>query len=271
MSRVGLHETAGRDIGKVLAAFPDYVAAIIEMLPRKTRNLGLGSTRGLRSLGAALHQAADPSTILRCLRFARDCSLAALRISQPAPGSETVTIDGQQLTLERRGPWATSADWETAFFATMLLRDHEELAWVSAYPLATLQAAPGVSAPDYVWMKIDALQRFALDEHGWNALLAETIDRASSSPEASPFTRDFTLPQLRVLQAIYSDDATFDAALRGALSRHVAHYTRGSNRNDPAGFFSLPLTALAARAHDVRTPVTIEADYLPGWLITGRW
>jgi hypothetical protein len=73
------------------------------------------------------------------------------------------------------------------------------------------------------------------------------------------------------LGLVYADSDRFDAALRAALAGHVKHYTRGSERNDPRGFFSLPLAALASWAHDCETEITVQSDYLPGWLVRGHF
>jgi hypothetical protein len=243
-----------------------------ELLASTPSNLGIGSTRALRALGAAVHQRADKPTTLRCLRFARDCALAILRIAQPKPGTEPITIDGQELTLDRLGPWSQGhcGHWKTAFFGSLLLRDEQASAWLAEYPIGILRASETTSQ-EYGYTMVEALQGFRLDRHGWNADADLASEQAQSDPENDAWNREIGIPILRLFQGIYSDDEGVNALLLDALKLHIRHYTRGSNRNDPRGFFSLPLAALAAWAHDCEREITVEADYLPRWLIAGRF
>jgi hypothetical protein len=243
-----------------------------ELLASTPSNLGIGSTRALRALGAAVHQRADKPTTLRCLRFARDCALAILRIAQPKPGTESITIDGQELTLDRLGPWSQShgGHWETAFFGSLLLRDEQASEWLAEYPMGILRASE-TTTQEYGYTMMEALQGFRLDRHGWNTQVAQAIEQLGADPESRDWNREIDLPLLRLFQGIYSDDRGFNALLADALKLHIRYYTRGANRSDPRGFFSLPLAALAAWAHDCERETTVETDYLPRWLIAGHF
>ncbi|MYQ56933.1 hypothetical protein GTY68_06730 [Streptomyces sp. SID4926] len=40
---------------------------------------------------------------------------------------------------------------------------------------------------------------------------------------------------------------------------------------DTAGFFSLPLLAMACLAHDAGFPIDVESPYIPRFLLSGEW
>ena len=131
--------------------------------------------------------------------------------------------------------------------------------------------ASETTTQEYGYTMMEALQGFRLDLHGWNTKVAQAIEQLGADPESRDWNREIDLPILRLFQGIYADAEGVNALLLDALKLHVRYYTRGSNRNDPRGFFSLPLAALAAWAHDCERGLTVEADYLPRWLIEGRF
>jgi hypothetical protein len=77
---------------------------------------------------------------------------------------------------------------------------------------------------------------------------------------------------LEVLRQLERQDETaFNAALAEALKGHKAHWSSTAElRKLLDGLVSLPLTAIAALAHDRGLKVTVESDYLPPSWVTGE-
>lgn len=59
------------------------------------------------------------------------------------------------------------------------------------------------------------------------------------------------------------DDSALDRAFRSAGDAFVHYWARPDRANDPRGFFSLPLSALARVARDLRRPIRAIPDVVP--------
>lgn len=77
---------------------------------------------------------------------------------------------------------------------------------------------------------------------------------------------------INLFQSLVQRDAeVFNQNLAEALRRHRDYWGAPENADDPSGFVSLPLLALASLAHDWEIPVEVESEYIPSTLVRGGW
>lgn len=102
--------------------------------------------------------------------------------------------------------------------------------------------------------------------HKWRSLMAQHI----------------TLPVLAIYHCIlHKDQAAFEEAVYQALLKWKEYYTmqyvdeQGEERDhsiEPQGYLALPIAAACAYAHDKGIKLeTVESDYIPKWMIEGRF
>ena len=267
-----LHHEPSRDPGRTVERAPRLFERLAGSFEGRPSNLGLGSSDGLKAAGAALQQRADANTVLRCLRFGRDCAVGVFELAQPPPGLASFSVDGVAIELARRGPTHQShaGYWCTAFFTAVLLRNEELTGWLATYPKSIL-AASETRSPAYAAPWVDALSGMRLDADGWQDRLLEAIELAEREQDAAEYANLIALPAMRLVWAVYREPERFNERLHDALIAHQHHRTTGDRSRDPMGFFALAPTAIASWAYDGSAEFTVESDYLPRWLVEGAF
>ncbi|ARU54230.1 hypothetical protein OLMES_0122 [Oleiphilus messinensis] len=157
----------------------------------------------------------------------------------------------------------------------MILRDHDKIKKLSAVP-ETVFKSDEIGSGDFD-CAVAALYKGIYDP---NANLAQLLVTATElfnprdfTPERFEFLSRIQWPQLAIIRTIYTHNAEneFNQHIEKALKLHKEYWINISTRREiraEEGVISLPLTALAVLAHDVKGyRVTVENDYIADWLI----
>ncbi|MEV6227118.1 immunity 49 family protein [Saccharopolyspora shandongensis] len=180
----------------------------------------------------------------------------------------------ERMALKATGPTTdhTPPVWLESLWACLISRDELSSDELCVYPVDTLRDNDS-SFPAFFYSWANAVAAFCLRDDDaltkLNTALADT-DPDTVGPDALELALRIYYPQMKVLHYLATQEAeAFNTALAQAVEHHKEFWTGDRQRaTDPDGFFSLPLTAMAAIAHDIGMAVTVDSEYLPNHVIT---
>lgn len=210
---------------------------------------------------------------------------------------------GELVTLHGFQPSGSCGDtWDTAYWLARIFRDTDGLNWICNVPIEVLGSQANTDEDYFPWA--EGLQELHLAGRDPRSLVQDAIDmveatmvnaRTVGSPDDD---RDFdwdndwddlciirqnrdriqriSLPAYRTLASLLDEDETgFNANLLNAVQLHQNYWDYdgedGNRSRNPTGYIALALTGIAALAHDRGMRVTVESDYLPGYLVQGAF
>jgi hypothetical protein len=176
--------------------------------------------------------------------------------------------DGQGRLNPPLRPLGVGTRWMQSCHAALCLNDAGELDRLAGVDVGLLRASPA-TVEEYGYLHIDALCGY----HRRDPDTADRLLRAlkAADPDAIDLRMvDYTLriavPQIETLYHLIRRDASdFNDALWKALEQHKKYYA--TSRVPAMGQLAVELLGLACAALDAGLPVTVESDYIPGWLM----
>ncbi|MEU3649146.1 immunity 49 family protein [Lentzea sp. NPDC034063] len=167
---------------------------------------------------------------------------------------------------------ATPVDWLTAAWLAIITRSEQRVAELCAVGKYTLLGS-GAKVEEYVGPWVDTMQRHLRGDQVPPALLESVIDL--TDPRRARFaSSDFMLlvayPPVNVLfRVLRGGPEDFTDALVQATEAHRDHWRQAGFADNPDGFVSLAVLAVAIRGRDNGFPVEVESGYLPENLLSG--
>lgn len=164
--------------------------------------------------------------------------------------------------------------WLETYFFNLITRDTKANTILCKIPLNLLDECCE-EAPQHFLFAAQAIQEMMARkpeaQRTLKAAMAGTVAPDRDDEETETGTHLWH-PAYQCLQAMLtrsSDDLT-EALSRGA-QRHKEYYISDEERQrDSNGYFSLPLTAIASLAHDLKIPFDVESDFIPTTFVSGE-
>ncbi|PTM58496.1 immunity 49 family protein [Desmospora activa] len=199
-----------------------------------------------------------------------------LRRCKVPSGEEFQFTVRERMTLKATGSTSDHevVVWLESLWACLISRNEPATDELCKFPVNSLRTIDGTYAP-FVYSWAEAVLSFCLRE---DAALSK-LNAALSATAPDKVDRDLLnialqiyYPQMKVLHHLATHNVDeFNKALAQAVDLHREFWTVDQYRaTDPDGYFSLPLTAMAAIAHDIGMAVTVESEYLPARFIIGE-
>lgn len=209
------------------------------------------------------------------------------------PGKEfPVDLDGKGSVMLKAddGDVFSGGQWLNALYLNLILRKKEDFDMLFNLDISKVKPlnekdhllighlnfkffhSLGInSKPDYsLFEKMEQL----VNKHFIGGLYIPDVDEF---PYSNFF---FSFNRALILKAIIEENQEeFNKNLVDGIMHHKAYWGRkhGLNKgdsplcDDPLGFISWPLTALAAMAFDKGLKIEVESDYTPKWMVEGKW
>ncbi|MEU6443009.1 immunity 49 family protein [Streptomyces sp. NPDC047046] len=165
--------------------------------------------------------------------------------------------------------------WLDAFFLAVVCRDGPRADALCEIPVALMREAP-FCFDEYLPNWVDALQSYCVGRSD----LAEKLTAAIqlSHPSVLRVVDGETMnkvlyPPINLFYLFLRDKREeFGPALIDALKLHKSYWSANEDSvKGIAGFFSLPLLAMACLARDAGFPIDVESPYIPHFLLSGEW
>ncbi|MGW2400037.1 immunity 49 family protein [Kitasatospora sp. NPDC001664] len=171
--------------------------------------------------------------------------------------------------------YTDAGSWLDAFWLALICREPRRLDVLATVPESVLRQS-GAVFDEYIYAWVGALQAFRRQEPEVMEKLLAAID--GTDPQAARVADRETLlkllypPIAAFYRLVQRDAEKFNEALVEGLELHREYWTAEEDRLDePFGFVSLPLLAIACLARDLGIEVEVESDYLPKHLLLGSW
>ncbi|WP_432175180.1 immunity 49 family protein [Streptomyces sp. Tue6028] len=204
---------------------------------------------------------------------------SALFASATAPPDSTVpcTIGHKVRTIPAVGVthFTDPGTWLEAFWLAIICRDQARMTQLCHVPIDTLRAS-GATYEEYIYVWVDVLQTYWLEQPGLGEKLVATFD--GTDPDRLRFVdREMMLkvlyPPINLFYRFISQDPVkFNEALVQALNLHKEYWTTDPERDETAdGAVALAPLALACLAYDAGRPIDVESEYLPLHLLKRSW
>ncbi|MBD0409658.1 immunity 49 family protein [Pseudoalteromonas distincta] len=169
--------------------------------------------------------------------------------------------------------------WLPALYSAIILRNKKAIDFLITIDNSVFaEASLGEQNRPFDYAFVDLLK--AVFTPGAN--LASAIEKAlvASNPDdyedfAYLYASRLKWPLVDIIMAIFSDEGehAYNKEMKKALLLHKEYFNTGkdSRRADRRGAISIPLTAMAVLAKDVKGyDLTIENGYIPQWVIDGK-
>ncbi|SFS94260.1 immunity 49 family protein [Saccharopolyspora flava] len=279
MSSTGRHATADAQTQLMADTFGT-------MIDEYRSNVGQLSTLAIditrESLSRTGHlllidPAAEQESTFRNVLIAAQAGAAYFKAADTDAETIDVTV-GTPISMAKFDPQAAGvkiADWLDSLWASVICRGQTLVSDLIHVPNETIRAG-GAGFDEYMYAWADTLRAFFYRDDD----VVEHINRSielthpdalrNATPEVA-LQRHY--PTMKLLFNIAGNRPDqFNSDLQEAVDLHHQFWTATPERaSDPAGFFALAPTALAALAHDRGFPVEVHSDYLPRNFIEPTW
>jgi hypothetical protein len=243
-------------------------------------------------LAACLVRLNQPENVRRSLLISNSSILSHLILHSKPEQTIQVDIDGKglvNLTLKNKRASLNSSEWLQAWYSSTIIRNEKSL--IDLYRMDpnlsyALNENDHIMIAFYKFLYIHSLG----EKHTPEQKLFEKMKELTENNLKGyymPDVEEFPYPnffinfnQALILKSIIDKDIeTFNKHLTEGLEYHKLFWSqkKGLNKGDaplcdnPKGFISWPLTALAALAHDNNIPVVVQSEYIPQILVEGKF
>ncbi|MGE9697719.1 MULTISPECIES: immunity 49 family protein [unclassified Streptomyces] len=165
--------------------------------------------------------------------------------------------------------------WLDAFYLAVVCRDGARANALCEVPVALMREAP-FHFDEYLPNWVGALQSYCVGRADLGEKLTAAIQL--SDPSAlrvvdGDMMNKVLYPPINLFYLFLRNKRDeFGPALVDALKLHKAYWSADEDTaKNTAGFFSLPLLAMACLARDAGFPIDVESPYLPRFLLSGEW
>ncbi|MCX4096109.1 immunity 49 family protein [Nocardia sp. alder85J] len=167
----------------------------------------------------------------------------------------------------KRNHAATQGKWQDAFWWSRIARDGGAADLLAHFAVDRLRdTGDGSRSSEFSYQWVTILQNAWLRGPGSQAGEVNSLSTVSEvgGREGQRVTDRLIRPPMEVFDALaVQNGEQFNRLLADALTQHRKFFGTARWRNDPIGFLSVPLLALACWAHDLGLPVDVESDYIP--------
>ncbi|MFE3191649.1 immunity 49 family protein [Nocardia sp. NPDC059240] len=256
-----------------------HLAALIESVEDIPESVGFAFGTALLTMQCNCWVDRDAKYFKTCESFATAMQLGAAMFAvsgSPSGELRESLIAGKVRSLPTIGAnsFANVENWITAFYLAIVCRDQarmNELCRISSGSLRTSGAADEFL---YLWM--DTLQKFWLQEDGLYAKLQQTIEASYAEVveiASEGLLQTILYPPIHILHClVFEGETQFNIALKDALELHKIYWTSDIDRlSDVAGSIALAPLAMACIAYDMNIPVNVESSYIPELVLNGNW
>lgn len=209
-----------------------------------------------------------------------------------APGKEfPINIDGKGPVILKAddGDIFSSGEWLSAWNLATILRDNSCLEQVYKTDISKVKSLNEKDHIKIAFLNFQFVHSLSAgnssDESIFNEMKAITEKNLKGyympDPEEFPYPNYyFNFNRALILKSIIeSKKEDFNKHLHEGLTYHKTYWgcKKGLNPggppmcDDPQGFISWPLTALAAMAYDKGFKIEVESDYIPKWMVEGEF
>lgn len=256
----------------------------------ETSSLHLPKLQGwsLTSTSGHILQGVDMGAIYESLMIAYEAHKAMFIVAHDDSDAFRVRIGrGPSVILRGVTPRMLRAPaWAAAYWIARIFRDEDGLEWLSDVPVGVLRRYTKTNEDVFPW--VEALGHLHRGDGDAVSVVRRTISLAeqirdgkqkpvrglegTSEPEETRLARDIGLRRflpsyICLLRVLEEDEAGFNQSMEAALILHRDFWSEPDRKNEPMGFVSYALTGIAALAYDRGMRLTVESDYLPGYLV----
>lgn len=221
---------------------------------------------------------ADPTAEERStwwmLRLAAQAESGIFAAAMATDGEVDHDVNGP-VRLPATGPTsrANAGTWFEAACLAVILRDNDMIAQLCAVPLDTLRASE-VEHEAYMYPWVETIQSALRREPIPPGMFIPAMD--GTDPDNAQFMSasemlQLVFPPINMFSFVLRrDEQRFNEALEQALTLHRTFWTSEDRADDVDGFVALAPLAIAVLASRAGMTVTVDSEYMPANLLSGR-
>lgn len=255
--------------GELLLA-EEMVELAVEAIHKNKTNLGAGYDDALSVLGYRVALGKPQSDIVAALRSIVEFGCALFRRGSAGPDvTVALSLQGTRVEIPGGVDYYNSAPrWVYAASAALVLRDSPALDSLCSFDPRAFEG----DYDDYYDTHARALMALHRGGPDVDALLDEALHQAEEATIYPELGQRIAAPIIRVAQAVLAGDAdAYNARLAEGLTWYRTVYQRPDFNHEASNLLPLRYLAPCALAHDRGLPCAVTSDYIPRWLVEGKF
>ncbi|MFN1651177.1 immunity 49 family protein [Vibrio rotiferianus] len=161
--------------------------------------------------------------------------------------------------------------WLDAYFTSVIVRDKPSMDLLADFPISLMKQS-STKAGELSYMLVDVIQSFHNRTSDYPDKLVATMDAAID--QGDDWALEIAMGILETFAALTTDIGyDFDEVLIKNLKLQEQYHLRelGPERIGIRTFINFPLLGMACMWYDKGNRLSVETDWLPPYLVEGRW